>query len=246
MSNEQSSNRSATPPERNTPDVLPAELSAGAPTGDPRDHEWARGTEMPPSEAAYVPPMPIQSKDMDTWDLAEAIGLETARIARYASSRNSTVIIDGGRAGDEPQVDIDMDDEGAPTEKMPVTPVAKQDIGAVRGAPSDSGRITTLTGLIVAGAGLFLCAIYFLARPGADSALSAQSVLAAAPPIVSKTLHEAASTCPPCKTSDAPQRGIPTCALERAAAPSRAASPLGKVSSKSVSIDPLFTLNPGY
>jgi hypothetical protein len=249
MSNEQPFKRSATPPESTTPDVLPDELSEGPATeDDPRDYEWTRSTEIPPSEAAYVPPMQIQTKDMDTWDLAEAIGLETARVARYASSRNSTVIIDGVRKSDELQVDIDLEDEGAPTEKMPLG-LAKQDVGSVRGAPSDSGRrrIMTLTALIVAGAGLFLCAIYFLARPG-DLALPGQSVLSAAPPIVPKTLHEAASTCPPCKASpDAPQRGIPTCALERAApTQSRAASSLSEASSKSGPIDPLFTENLGY
>jgi len=217
------------------------------PAYDPLDDDFPRGIELPSSEAAHVPPRQIQTKDMDTWDLAEAIGIETARIARYASSRNSTVIIDGVRGGDEPQVDIDMNDEGGPTEKMPVEPAAKQDIALVGGARSDNGRrIMTLTALIVAGAGLFICAIYFLARPGADSALSGQSALSAAPPIVPKTLHEAASTCPPCKASEAPQRGIPTCALERAATPSRASSPLSEVSSKPARIDPLFAANPGY
>jgi hypothetical protein len=254
MSNEQPYKRSAAPPESPPPDDLPDEISASLLAEDdplePLEDDWPAGMELPPSEAAYVPPMQVQTKDVDTWDLAEAIGIEAARVARYASSRNSTVIIDGGPEGEEPPIDIEMEDEGAPTEKMALGPAAKQDTGSAPGAPSESRRrVMTLTALIVAGAGLFLCAIYFLTRPGADSALPRQRVLSVTAPIAQKTLQETASTCPPCKASleASQQRGIPTCALEReATAPSRAASSPREGSSKPGFVDPLFTVNPGY
>jgi len=242
--------KSATLSESNTADVLPAEVSAGLMTGgDSLDYDWTDAAERQSSEAADVPPMQVQATDMDTWDLAEAISLETARIARYASSRKSTDGIDRGREGPEPVFDIEIDD-GPPTQKMATVPASKENHDAMPGASSDGWhRNRTLASLLVAGAALFLCVIYFLAKPGVASTPPAGEMLAAAPPVVPNSLREAASTCPPSKPSpEAPQqREIQTRTIERAAPqPSRAASPQREASSKSRPVDPLFTENPGY
>jgi hypothetical protein len=248
MSNE-SIKRSAPPLESTTTD-LPAELSAGLMTGhDPLDYEWTGSAEGQPSEADDAPPIEVQATDLDTWDLTEAIRLETARIAQYASSRNSTVIIGGGNTVREPVFDIDADD-GPPTQRMATAPASKQDNGSMPGASSDGwNRTSTIASLLVGGASLFLFAIYFLATPGVASTPPAGGVLTAAPPVVPNSLHEAASTGGPCKASpEAPPQGeIPTRTLERAATePSRAPSPPREVSSKSGSVDPLFVKSPGY
>ena len=241
--------KSATPSENNATDVLPAEVSAGLMIErDPLDYDWTSGAERQSSEADYVPPMQAQETDMDTWDLAEAISLETARIARYASSRKSTVIIDRSREGPEPVFDIEIDD-GPPTQKMVTLPGRKEDDGSMPGASSDGWhRTSTLASLLVAGAALFLCAIYFLARPGVASTAPAGEMLTAAPPVVPNSLREVGSTCLPSKASpEAPQREIQTRTIERAATePSRAASPRREVWSKPRPVDPLFTEKPGY
>jgi hypothetical protein len=180
---------------------------------------------------------------MDSWALEEAIRIETARIARYAT-RNATV----GREVPEPVFDIEW--EGPPTQKRATVPISNEDDGSMPGASSDGWqRDSTIVSFLVAGAALFLCAIYFLARPGVTSAPPAGGVSAAAPPVVPNALDEAAWTLSPGKASPEAlqQPGIPTRVLERAATePSRAASPPKAVSSKSRPADPLFAVNPGY
>jgi hypothetical protein len=262
MSNEPSK-KSATQPESAPLDLLPDELSAAPMTGDdPLDYDWMRGAATPPSEAAYLPSMEMQARDMDTGDLAKALGREAVRVARYASSRNSRVIIDKGREGGEMGFEIDVDDgvpidkdeDGMPTQRMPAGPATKQDSGSTRGASSDRWhRSSTVIALIVVCAGLFLCVIYFLARPGVASTPTSSSsrALSADPTVVSKPLEESASTCAPCNgLSEAPQqRALPESAVEPAAtAVTRAASPPRAVAPKQVreTVDPLFIEKPGY
>jgi hypothetical protein len=248
--NNETFKRSAGPPESTATDVLPAEGSAGLMTGrDPLDYDWTRAAERQSSEDDNVPPMQVQATDTDTWDLEEAIRIETARFARYAS-RNATV----GREGREPVFDVEW--EGPPTQKRPTAPTNKEDDGSMPDASSEPDassdgwhRDSKLVSLLLAGAALFLCATYFLARPGVTSTPSAGGMSTAAPPVVPNSLDDAASTFSPGKASpEAPQqRGIPTRVLERAVTePSRAASPPKAVSSKSGPVDPLFAVNPGY
>jgi hypothetical protein len=82
-------------PESPALDRLQAELSADLKTGeDPLYYDWTRAAEAPPSEAAYVPPMQIQTHCMDTGDLAAVIGREAAEAARHAPPPEGKVVID--------------------------------------------------------------------------------------------------------------------------------------------------------
>ena len=160
-----------TRPESPTLDRLKAELSAGLKKGeDPLYYDWTRVAEAPPSEAAYVPPTQIQTRNMDTGDLAAVIGREAAEAARHAPSPGNTVVIDDGGERAERGFDIDMDDDVVRTEEMSGEPATDDDFRLPYRRSVGSWRRTgVLISLVVAAAAVVLCAVYSLTKPGIDA-----------------------------------------------------------------------------
>lgn len=159
-----------TRPESPTLDRLKAELSADLKTGeDPLYYDWTRVAEAPPSEAAYVPPMQIQTRSMNTGDLAAVIGREAAEAARHAPSLKHTVVIDDGERAEQ-GFDVDTFDDAVPTEEMQSGPRSDDSFALPRRRSIGAQRRTrALICLIVAGAALVTCAIHFLTEPATDS-----------------------------------------------------------------------------
>jgi len=158
-------------PDKPTLDRLQAELSADLKTGeDPLYYDWTRVAEAPPSEAAYVPPMQIQTHFMDTRDLAAVIGPEAAEAARHAPLPGHTVVIDEGNARADQAFEVDTFGDAIPTEKMHGAPIPDGRYAAARrlaavGHRGRSGWIWVASAIAV----VLGCAAFVLTQRGVDS-----------------------------------------------------------------------------
>jgi hypothetical protein len=120
------------PPPSPTVDRLRAELSANLKPGeDPLYYDWTKVKEAPPSEAAYAPPMQIQTHFMDTGDLAAIIGQSAAEAARHAPHPDQKVVIEDRGPSDQ-AFEVDRFGDAVPTEEMQETPPIDEHAAASR------------------------------------------------------------------------------------------------------------------
>jgi hypothetical protein len=245
---------------------LQAELSAGLKAGeDPLYYDWTRVAEAPPSEAAYVPPMQIQTRSMDTRDLAAIIGRDAAVAARHAPSPENTVVIAERAARPTQDFEVDTIGSGFPTEEMHRPPVSDPGLMETRllsiAAPRPKrGWIGLAAGAVI------VIAVALLVWPtrGLESDASPSNVAPAPVPTAGTAPSRAAvaigelpaePTTPIAPLAMSFHKVSPAVAQEPDRAPARRSIPSGSsargraVSPPKVApseVDPLVTENPGY
>jgi hypothetical protein len=168
------SKKPATRSDSPTLDRLQAELSAGLKAGeDPLYYDWTRVAEAPPSEAAYVPPMQVQTRSMDTGDLAAVIGRTAAEAARHAPPPEHTVVIDEHGAGAEQGLEVGAFGDAIPTVQMHGGPVPHDELPVTRRRSAVRRAKSTwiwVASAVVASVG---CAWFVWAQRGFDSGQAA-------------------------------------------------------------------------
>jgi hypothetical protein len=243
-----------------TLDRLQAELSAGLKTGeDPLYYDWTRVVEAPPSEAAYVPPMQVQTHCMDTEDLAAVIGRDAAEAARHAPRSERNVVIDESAPRAEHGFEIDTFDDAMPTEEMPTGPVSDDRVAVTRrmGVLQRSRSGWIWLAVSVAALTIFALLMWTRREPasvvGASRAPTSNAATSPAPPL--------GPMAPTSTSAVLPSKTYPPIVRQPAAVPSRrslpsGSTPRGRATSPSPTtppkpttneaVDPLFTENPGY
>jgi hypothetical protein len=169
---DESLKKSGKKPESPTLDPPQVELLADFDADDDLpDYDWPHVAEAPLGRAAYVPPMHVPMRRMDTGGLAAVIGAEAAEAARHAPSPEHTVVIDEHGAPVETWIDVDTfgDDNAIPTLQMYGRPTS--DAPSVVARQSLAGKLGQggWIGIGFAVAALFGCAWFVLNQRGFES-----------------------------------------------------------------------------